>query len=62
MGVSLNTVQRMLLQKDVCRVHMSSLKPTLTEENKMTTATAMVEMDGEGEENAPTHEITTTGV
>ena len=35
MGVSLNTVQRMLLQKDVCRVHMSSLKPTLTEENKM---------------------------
>ena len=35
MGVSLNTVQRMLLQKDVCRVHTSSLKPTLTEENKM---------------------------
>ena len=34
MGVSLNTMQRMLLQKDVCRVHMSSLKPTLTEENK----------------------------
>ena len=34
-GVSLNTVQRMLLQKDVCRVHTSSLKPTLTEENKM---------------------------
>ena len=30
-----NTVQRMLLQKDVCRVHTSSLKPTLTEENKM---------------------------
>ena len=28
MGVSLNTVQRMLLQKDVCRVHTSSLKPT----------------------------------
>ena len=25
----------MLLQKDVCRVHTSSLKPTLTEENKM---------------------------
>ena len=25
MGVSLNTVQRMLLQKDVCRVHTSSL-------------------------------------
>ena len=35
MGVSLNTVQRILLQKDVCRVHTSSLKPTLTEENKM---------------------------
>ena len=35
MGVSLNTVHRMLLQKDVCRVHTSSLKPTLTEENKM---------------------------
>ena len=35
MGVSLNTVQRMLLQKDVCRIHTSSLKPTLTEENKM---------------------------
>ena len=35
MGVSLNTVQRMLLQKDVSRIHMSSLKPTLTEENKM---------------------------
>ena len=35
MGVSLNTVQRVLLQKDVCCVHMSSLKPTLTEENKM---------------------------
>ena len=29
MGVSLNTVQRILLQKDVCRVHTSSLKPTL---------------------------------
>ena len=35
MGVSLNTVQRMLLHKDVCWVHTSSLKPTLTEENKM---------------------------
>ena len=35
MGVSLNTVQQMLLQKDVCRVHTSSLKPTLTEANKM---------------------------
>ena len=35
MGVSLNTVQRILLQEDVCRVHTSSLKPTLTEENKM---------------------------
>ena len=35
MGVSLNTVQRMLLQKDVCRIHTSSLKPTLMEENKM---------------------------
>ena len=35
MGVSLNTVQRMLLKKDVCCVHTSSLKPTLTEENKM---------------------------
>ena len=35
MGVSLNTVQRMLLERDVCRVHMSSLKPTLMEENKM---------------------------
>ena len=34
-GVSLNTVQRMLLQKDVCRIHTSSLKPTLTEEIKM---------------------------
>ena len=28
----------------------------------MTTATSMVEMDGEGGENAPTHENTTTGV
>ena len=35
MGISLNTVQRMLWQKDVCRVHTSSLKPTLMEENKM---------------------------
>ena len=35
MGVSLSTVQRMLLQREVCCVHMSSLKPTLTEENKM---------------------------
>ena len=35
MGVALSTVQRMLLHQDVCRVHMSSLKPTLTEENKM---------------------------
>ena len=35
MGVSLNTVQRMLLQKYVCRIHMSLLKPTLMEENKM---------------------------
>ena len=35
MGVSLSTVQRMLLQQDVCHIHMSSLKPTLTEENKM---------------------------
>ena len=25
----------MLLQQDVCRVHMSSLKPTLTDENKV---------------------------
>ena len=25
----------MLLHRDVCRIHMSSLKPTLTEENKM---------------------------
>ena len=32
MGVSLNTVQRMLLQQDV---HTSSLKPTLTDENKV---------------------------
>ena len=35
MGVTLSTVQRMLLHQDVCRVHTSSLKPTLTEENKM---------------------------
>ena len=35
MVVSLNTVQRMLLQQDVCRVHTSSLKPTLTDENKV---------------------------
>ena len=35
MGVSLSTVQQMLLQRDVCCVHTSSQKPTLTEENKM---------------------------
>ena len=35
MGVALSTVQQMLLHRDVCRVHTSSLKPTLTEENKM---------------------------
>ena len=35
MGVSLNTVQRILLQQDVCCIHTSSLKPTLTEENKV---------------------------
>ena len=35
MGVTLSTVQRMLLHQDVCCVHTSSLKPTLTEENKM---------------------------
>ena len=35
MGVALSSVQRMLLHRDVCRVHISSLKPTLTEENKM---------------------------
>ena len=35
MGVTLSTVQRMLLHRDVCRVHTSSLKPTLMEENKM---------------------------
>ena len=35
MGVALSTVQQMLLHRDVCRVHTSSLKPTLTEETKM---------------------------
>ena len=35
LGVSLNTVQQMLLKQDVCRIHTSSLKPTLTEENKV---------------------------
>ena len=35
MGVALSTVQRMLLRHNVCHVHTSSLKPTLTEENKM---------------------------
>ena len=35
MGVALRMMQRMLLHRDVCRVHTSSLKPTLTEENKM---------------------------
>ena len=35
MGAALSTVQRMLLHRDVCRVHTSSLKPTLTEENKI---------------------------
>ena len=35
MGVALSTVQQMLLHRDVCRIHTSSLKPTLTEENKM---------------------------
>ena len=35
MGVALSTVQRMLLHRDVCHVHTSSLKPTLMEENKM---------------------------
>ena len=35
MGVALSTVQRMLLHRDVCQVHMSSLRPTLSEENKM---------------------------
>ena len=35
MGVTLSTVQRMLLHQDVCCIHTSSLKPMLTEENKM---------------------------
>ena len=35
MGVALSTVQQMLLHRNVCRIHTSSLKPTLTEENKM---------------------------
>ena len=35
MGVALSTVQRKLLHRDVCHVHTSTLKPTLTEENKM---------------------------
>ena len=35
MGVALSTVQRMLLHRNVCHIHTSSLKPTLTEENKM---------------------------
>ena len=35
LGVSLNTVQRMLLKQDVCHIHMSSLKPTLMDENKV---------------------------
>ena len=35
MGVTLSTVQRILLHRDVCHIHTSSLKPTLTEENKM---------------------------
>ena len=35
MGVTLSTVQRMLLHRDVCHVHTSSLKPILMEENKM---------------------------
>ena len=35
LGVSLNTVQQMLLHRDVCCVHMSSLKPTLMDENKV---------------------------
>ena len=37
MGVSLNTVQRMLLQRDVCCIHTFTLKPTLTDENKVST-------------------------
>ena len=35
MGVALSMVQQMLLHQDVWHIHMSSLKPTLTEENKM---------------------------
>ena len=35
MGFALSTVQQMLLRRDVCCIHTSSLKPTLTEENKM---------------------------
>ena len=35
MGLALSTVQQMLLHQDVCCIHTSSLKPTLTEENKM---------------------------
>ena len=35
LGVSLITVQQMLLQRDVCHVHTSSLKPTLMDENKV---------------------------
>ena len=35
LGVSLNTVQQMLLQRDVCHIHTSSLMPTLTDENKV---------------------------
>ena len=35
MGVTLSTVQQMLLHQDVCCIHTSSLKPTLMEENKM---------------------------
>ena len=35
MGVALSTVQQMLLHRDVCCIHMSSLKPMLMEENKM---------------------------
>ena len=35
LGVSLNTVKQMLLKRDVCCIHMSFLKPTLTDENKV---------------------------
>ena len=35
MGVALSMVQQMLLHRNVCRIHTSSLKPTMTEENKM---------------------------